>query len=149
MRRAHIRPSPILVSIGNRKETLASNHTNMPRMGRPNCLPCFIPRAARSASKASPPVPMSSYIVGSNRNWSRFSVCFLCQPPLSPEQNRSRWLRWQEGLQLAPGIGEDMPPLRLLLVLDNLSGHHTPSFVMWLCGTRHHAPLHASRRLLA
>jgi predicted unusual protein kinase regulating ubiquinone biosynthesis (AarF/ABC1/UbiB family) len=26
-----------------------------------------------------------------------------------------------------------MPPLRLLLVLDNLSGHHTPSFVMWLC----------------
>jgi hypothetical protein len=33
----------------------------------------------------------------------------------------------------APGIGEDMPPLRLLLVLDNLSGNHTPSFVMWLC----------------
>lgn len=26
-----------------------------------------------------------------------------------------------------------MPALRLLLVLDNLSGHHTPSFVMWLC----------------
>ena len=26
-----------------------------------------------------------------------------------------------------------MPPLRLLLVLDNLSEHHTPSFVRWLC----------------
>jgi DDE superfamily endonuclease len=54
-------------------------------------------------------------------------------PELSPAQNRERWQQWQEGLQIAPSIGEDMPPLRLLLVLDNLSGHHTPSFVMWLC----------------
>jgi hypothetical protein len=52
---------------------------------------------------------------------------------LSPAQNRERWQHWQEGLQIAPSIGEDMPPLRLLLVLDNLSGHHPPSFVMWLC----------------
>lgn len=54
-------------------------------------------------------------------------------PELSPAENRARWQRWQEGLQIAPSIGEDMPPLRLLLVLDNLSGHHTPRFVMWLC----------------
>jgi hypothetical protein len=54
-------------------------------------------------------------------------------PELSPEENRARWQRWQEGLQIAPSIGDDMPPLRLLLVLDNLSGHHTPKFVMWLC----------------
>ena len=54
-------------------------------------------------------------------------------PDLGPAQNRERWQRWQEGLQIAPSIGEDMPPLRLLLVLDILSGHHTPSFVMWLC----------------
>ncbi|MEO6892090.1 MAG: hypothetical protein ABI324_24145 [Ktedonobacteraceae bacterium] len=54
-------------------------------------------------------------------------------PELSPEENRGQWQRWQEGLQVAPSIGDDMPPLRLLLVLDNLSGHHTPSFVMWLC----------------
>lgn len=54
-------------------------------------------------------------------------------PELSPEENRARWQRWQEGLQLAPSIGNDMPPLRLLLVLDNLGGHHTPKFVMWLC----------------
>jgi hypothetical protein len=55
---------------------------------------------------------------------------------LSPEENCARWQRWQEGLQLAPGIGNDMPPLRLLLVWDNLSGHHTPSFVRWLCEQR-------------
>jgi hypothetical protein len=62
-------------------------------------------------------------------------VLALLPPPpeRSPEDNRVQWQRWQEGLQLAPRIGDDMPPLRLLLVLDNLSGHHTPSFVMWLC----------------
>lgn len=58
----------------------------------------------------------------------------LPEPPeRSPEETRAQWQRWQQGLQVAPSIGEDMPPLRLLLVLDNLSGHHTPSFVMWLC----------------
>ncbi len=51
----------------------------------------------------------------------------------SPQDNRAQWQRWQEGLQIAPSISDDMPPLRLLLVLDNLSGHHTPKFVMWLC----------------
>ena len=61
-------------------------------------------------------------------------LALLPDPPeLSPEENRARWQRWQEGLQLTPSIGEDMPPLRLLLVLDNLSGHHTPSFVIWRC----------------
>jgi hypothetical protein len=60
-------------------------------------------------------------------------LALLPNPPeLSPEENRARWQHRQEGLQIAPSIGEDMPPLRLLLVLDNLSGHHTPSFVMWL-----------------
>jgi hypothetical protein len=52
---------------------------------------------------------------------------------LSLEDNHARWQRWQEGLQIAPSLGNDLPPLRLLLVLDNLSGHHTPSFVIWLC----------------
>jgi len=61
-------------------------------------------------------------------------LALLPEPPvLGPEENRACWQRWQEGLQIAPSIGNDMPPLRLLLVLDNLSGHHTPGFVMWLC----------------
>ena len=54
-------------------------------------------------------------------------------PELSSQDNRAQWQRWQQGLQIAPSIGDDMPALCLLLVLDNLSGHHTPSFVMWLC----------------
>jgi hypothetical protein len=45
---------------------------------------------------------------------------------LSPEDNQAQWQRWQEGLQIAPRIGEAMPPLRLLLVLDKLSVDTTP-----------------------
>ena len=62
-------------------------------------------------------------------------VLALLPPPpeLSPEENRARWQRWQEGFQVAPSIGDDMPPLRLFLVLDTVSGHHTPSFVLWFC----------------
>src|SRR3954469_5735066 len=30
-------------------------------------------------------------------------------------------------------LPEDLPPLRLLLVWDNLAGHKTPELVLWLC----------------
>src|SRR3954468_6294047 len=30
-------------------------------------------------------------------------------------------------------IPHDLPPLRLLLVWDNLAGHKTPDLVLWLC----------------
>jgi hypothetical protein len=53
---------------------------------------------------------------------------------LPPEENRRCWERWQEGLT-APRprpLPQDLPPLRLLLVLDNLTGHYTADFVRWL-----------------
>jgi transposase len=55
--------------------------------------------------------------------------------PLSMTENLALWEQWQAGLTGAPslGTGEDLPPLRLLLILDNLAGHHTPSFISWLC----------------
>jgi hypothetical protein len=51
---------------------------------------------------------------------------------LSEEENRRRWARWQEGLTVRITLPEVLPPLRLLLVLDNLTGHLTTSFVLWL-----------------
>ncbi len=45
---------------------------------------------------------------------------------------RSAWERWQEGLSIKPTLLEKLPPLRMLLVLDNLAGHKTPEFVCWL-----------------
>ncbi len=51
---------------------------------------------------------------------------------LSAAENRHRWERWQEGLSVRITLPEVLPPLRMLLVLDNLTGHRTPSFVLWL-----------------
>jgi hypothetical protein len=51
---------------------------------------------------------------------------------LNAEANRACWTHWQEGLLLHPTLPDELPPLRLLLILDNLAGHKTPSFVSWL-----------------
>ncbi|BDP43780.1 hypothetical protein DAETH_37490 (plasmid) [Deinococcus aetherius] len=51
---------------------------------------------------------------------------------LPPAHNRSVWERWQAGLSVRFTLLEHLPPLRLLLVLDNLTGHKTPELVCWL-----------------
>jgi hypothetical protein len=51
---------------------------------------------------------------------------------LPPAENRRCWARWQEGLSVRLSLPADPPPLRMLLVLDNLTGHYTVAFVCWL-----------------
>jgi hypothetical protein len=57
-------------------------------------------------------------------------------PPTSPVSDtdvmRQMWSRWQEGLSLPFTLPENLPPLRMLLVWDNLAGHKTPEMVLWL-----------------
>jgi hypothetical protein len=54
-------------------------------------------------------------------------------PTPQPEaERRAAWARWQDGLTVRFTLPERLPPLPLLLVLDNLSGHKTPSLVLWL-----------------
>ena len=45
---------------------------------------------------------------------------------------RVAWERWQDGLTVKPTLLAELPPLRMLLVLDNLAGHKTAAFVCWL-----------------
>jgi hypothetical protein len=45
---------------------------------------------------------------------------------------RAAWERWQQGLAIKPTLLAELPPLRMLLVLDNLAGHKTAAFVCWL-----------------
>ena len=54
------------------------------------------------------------------------------QPVLSAAENRAIWGRWREGLTVKATLSADLPPLRMLLVMDNLKGHHTPAFLCWL-----------------
>lgn len=51
--------------------------------------------------------------------------------PMDAPANRASWERWQEGLTTKATLSTMLPPLRLLLVLDNLAGHTTPEFVVW------------------
>ena len=54
------------------------------------------------------------------------------ETPLDLEANRRVWESWFEGLSKRPSLPEDLPPLRALLVMDNLAGHKTLSLVRWL-----------------
>jgi len=57
----------------------------------------------------------------------------LPAPPAQPEaERRAAWERWQDGLTIKFTLPDRLPPLRLLLVLDNLTGHKTPTLVLWL-----------------
>jgi hypothetical protein len=49
-----------------------------------------------------------------------------------PQTHRTQWTRWQEGLTIKITLPALLPPLRLLLVWDNLTGHHTPDLMLWL-----------------
>lgn len=50
----------------------------------------------------------------------------------NPARNRACWEQWQEGLTKKFTLLKELPPLRMLLILDNLAGHKTPQFVCWL-----------------
>jgi hypothetical protein len=54
------------------------------------------------------------------------------KPILDEETNRQLWKAWQTGLSTPITLLEKLPPLRMLLIWDNLSGHHTPTMVIWL-----------------
>jgi len=57
-------------------------------------------------------------------------------PPLGPALDqtakRAQWERWQEGLTEKFTLMRELPPLRMLLIWDNLAGHKTVELVCWL-----------------
>lgn len=50
-----------------------------------------------------------------------------------PEVIRSMWQHWRQGLTVKFTLPDQLPPLRMLLVWDNLMGHRTPELMLWLC----------------
>jgi hypothetical protein len=58
-------------------------------------------------------------------------TAILASLPATPAASmRGTWERWRGGRTGPPSA--EMPPLRMLLVLDNLAGHRSPEFVLWL-----------------
>jgi transposase len=49
-----------------------------------------------------------------------------------PAENRAEWERWQVGLTQHFPLPLHLPRLRMLLVMDNLSGHKSTFFLKWL-----------------
>lgn len=56
----------------------------------------------------------------------------LPAPPPRFDRSRAAWERWQAGLRVRITLPTKLPPLRVLLVLDNLVGHKAPELVLWL-----------------
>jgi hypothetical protein len=54
-----------------------------------------------------------------------------CPPPPAVPMPGQRWEDWRLPGQDLPRPAEELPPLRVLLVWDNLAGHHTPTMVDW------------------
>jgi len=59
-------------------------------------------------------------------------LAHLPQPPLSLDAAQvALWERWL-GHPVSDRFRAELPPLRMLLIMDNLAGHKTPEFVVWL-----------------
>jgi hypothetical protein len=43
----------------------------------------------------------------------------------------SMWVEWYEGLSEPSDLPDNLPPLRMLLIQDNLAGHKSANFVQW------------------
>jgi transposase len=54
-------------------------------------------------------------------------------PVADAAATRGAWEVWQDGLAERFTLPEQLPPLRVLLVWDNLTGHKSAEMVVWLC----------------
>jgi hypothetical protein len=65
---------------------------------------------------------------------AEFEAILAALPPAPAAASllhRPLWQRWQDGLQCRSTLPQEVPSLRLLVVLDTLAGHQTPEVVLW------------------
>lgn len=90
-------------------------------------------RAARCGSKASGVVPTRSCTRRSKGSWRPFwPRCRRrpkCRAPKRTGAAGSAGRRGRRSASPSPGV---LPPLRMLLVLDSLTGHYTTDLVLWI-----------------
>lgn len=69
--------------------------------------------------------------------WLKQELSVILQTlPVAQEVDQSTlrqiWEVWQAGLSTPITLLNYLPPIRMLLIWDNLAGHHTPAMVIWL-----------------
>jgi hypothetical protein len=102
------------------------------RNGTAKLLTLFCPRSGELHAKG---VTTTSNTV--LHPWLRLELTAVLDrlPPaaaVADAANRAGWTAWQQGLKNPITLPAHLPPLRMLLVWDNLAGHLTPAFVLWL-----------------
>ena len=103
------------------------------RAGTAKCLTLFHPASGEVRVKGVTRCP--NLVL---HQWLRSelsSILATLPPPpntLDAATTRARWERWQTGLHQPVPLPDTLPPLRMLLIWDNLKGHKTPALVDWL-----------------
>ena len=114
-------------------EALKQSHEYLPN-GTAKILTLFHPADGRVRVKGVEAAPNKVLHPWLKDNLSE--ILRVLAPPmssLSGEETRAIWEAWREGLSVKFTLPEQLPPLRLLLVCDNLAGHKTATLVIWLC----------------
>jgi hypothetical protein len=79
--------------------------------------------------------PVSSCTNAILHGWlkERLEVVLATMPPADATLTCAAWETWQDGLAERFTLPAELPPLRMLLVWDNLTGHKNAGMVLWLC----------------
>ena len=115
------------------------------RNGTAKALTLFHPADGRARVKGVTSCP-NAVLHGWLKEELTTILASLPAPPAAVSM-RGTWERWR-GDRSGPPSAE-MPPLRMLLVLDNLAGHKTPAFVLWLFAHGIMPLVHALGRVVA
>lgn len=102
------------------------------RLGTAKMLTLFHPASGRARAVGvtnSPNVVLHGWLK------TELSLILAELPPRpaaeSAAAQRAAWALWQTGLTKPLTLPAELPPLRLLLILDNLAGHYTTEWVLW------------------
>jgi hypothetical protein len=102
-----------------------------PRNGTAKMLTLFHPATGRVRVKgvrSAPNVVLHAWL----KQELTDILAHLPEPAPSPDDVKAAvWERWW-GLPVEACFSAELPPLRMILIMDNLAGHKTPEFVVWL-----------------
>jgi hypothetical protein len=101
------------------------------RGGTAKVLTLFRPSAGRVRVEGTTTCPNTVLHPWLKRELSAVLAGLPALPPTA-DTSRVAWERWPVGLKVRITLPQRLPPLRVLLVLDNRAGHRTPELVLWL-----------------